>query len=251
MLNKVSQMGEEQFGGFILGVLRSLRNNFNAIPDAISLLISNSLGYESQLERDLRNEQYLIENYNIEEGYLLGREFGDLISLLGAAGLWYLGGAMKSGSIGIAVDTGGGSAGLSAVGVVAGEMIQLWAVIVGTATLTNSIISEFNNGGSSNNKGDSDSKYEPGDKTPKGREYTQHGAERANERGFDSQKIDSIIDNNYKHRVKEIDDLTGKVTWRYQDKRGNTVITNEWGDKIVTVYSYPESANGGYYIPKN
>ena len=89
------------------------------------------------------------------------------------------------------------------------------------------------------------------DKTPKGREYTQHAAERANERGFDSQKIDSIIDNNYKHRTKEIDKLTGQVTWRYQDKRGNTVITNEWGDKIVTVYSHPTSANGGNYIPKN
>ncbi|WP_207718542.1 DUF4258 domain-containing protein, partial [[Clostridium] symbiosum] len=94
-------------------------------------------------------------------------------------------------------------------------------------------------------KGDSEAKIQPGDKTPKGREYTQHGAERANERGFDSQKVDSIIDNNYKHRTKEIDKLTGKVTWRYQDKRGNTVITNEWGDKIVTVYSYPTSTNGG------
>lgn len=89
------------------------------------------------------------------------------------------------------------------------------------------------------------------DKTPNGREYTQHAAERANERGFDSQKIDSIIDNNYKYRTKEIDKLTGQVTWRYQDKRGNTVITNEWGDKIVTVYSHPTSANGGNYIPKN
>ncbi|MCK0088962.1 DNRLRE domain-containing protein [[Clostridium] symbiosum] len=100
-------------------------------------------------------------------------------------------------------------------------------------------------------KGDSEAKIQPGDETPKGREYTQHGAERANERGFDSQKVDSIIDNNYKHRTKEIDKLTGKVTWRYQDKRGNTVITNEWGDKIVTVYSYPTSTNGGNYIPKN
>ncbi len=52
-------------------------------------------------------------------------------------------------------------------------------------------------------------------------------------------------------RVKEIDPDDGSVTWRYQDKRGNTVITNEWGDKVVTVYSYPPSANGGNYIPKN
>ena len=89
-----------------------------------------------------------------------------------------------------------------------------------------------------------------GDKTNRGREYTDHGAQRANERGFDSEKIDNIIDNNYKNRVKEIDPLTGKITWRYQDKRGNTVITNEWGDKIVTVYSYPEHVNDSNYIPK-
>ena len=95
------------------------------------------------------------------------------------------------------------------------------------------------------------SKIKAGEKTPKGREYTVHGAQRANERGFDSQKIDSIIDNNYKTRTKEIDKLTGEITWRYQDKRGNTVITDEWGDKIVTVYSYPQSANEGNYIPKN
>lgn len=49
----------------------------------------------------------------------------------------------------------------------------------------------------------------------------------------------------------EMDKLTGKVTRRYQDKRGNTVITDEWGEKIVTVYSYPTSANGGNYISKN
>lgn len=92
--------------------------------------------------------------------------------------------------------------------------------------------------------------YKAGDKTARGREYSKHAAERANGRGFDSQIIDSIIDNNYKSRVKEIDKLTGQVTWRYQDKRGNTVITDNWGDKIVTVYSYPKSSNGGNYIPK-
>ncbi len=99
-------------------------------------------------------------------------------------------------------------------------------------------------------KSNSSSGFKAGDKTPRGREYTKHGAERANERGFDSQKIDSIIDNNYKSRVKEIDKVTGEVTWRYQDKRGNTVITNETGDKIVTVYSYPRRKNQGNYISK-
>lgn len=84
---------------------------------------------------------------------------------------------------------------------------------------------------------DSETEIKSGDKTPKGREYTQHDAERANERSFTSEQIDNIIDNNYKHRIKEIDKFTGEITWRYQDSRGNTVITNEWGDKIVTVYS--------------
>ncbi|MFU1798610.1 hypothetical protein ACM1RC_32520 [Paenibacillus azoreducens] len=90
-----------------------------------------------------------------------------------------------------------------------------------------------------------------GDATKGGREFTGHGAERANERGFSSEQIDNIINNNKNTRVKEIDPEDGSVTWRYQDKRGNTVITNEWGDKVVTVYSYPQSANGGNYIPKN
>lgn len=91
--------------------------------------------------------------------------------------------------------------------------------------------------------------YKAGDMTPGGRKFTEHGAERAIEREFDSKTIDSIIDNNKKNRVKEIDS-DGNATWRYQDKRGNTVITDEWGEKIVTVYSYPESVNGGNYIPK-
>jgi len=29
------------------------------------------------------------------------------------------------------------------------------------------------------------------------------------------------------------------------DMECNKLLTNEWKDKIVTVYSYPESANGG------
>lgn len=87
-----------------------------------------------------------------------------------------------------------------------------------------------------------------GDKTPKGRTYTEHGAIRANERGFSSQNIDAIIDNN--KGVKQIDKLSGDVTWRFQDNRGNTVITSIWKDRIVTVYSYPKSFNGGIYIPK-
>lgn len=95
----------------------------------------------------------------------------------------------------------------------------------------------------------STSKINSGDETPKGRKYSIHAAQRANERGFDSKTIDNIIDNNKKNRVKEIDE-NGIITWRYQDKRGNTVITNENGDTIVTVYSYPASVNNGNYISK-
>lgn len=76
-----------------------------------------------------------------------------------------------------------------------------------------------------------------GDKNPGGRTYSKHGAERANERGFSDKTIDDIINNNAKKRTKEIED--GEITWRYQDSRGNTVITDEYGEKIVTVYSYP------------
>lgn len=89
-----------------------------------------------------------------------------------------------------------------------------------------------------------------GDKTPGGRIFTKHGAERADERGFTSETIDNIINNNKKNRVKEIGD-DGKAQWRYQDSRGNTVITDEWGENIVTVYSYPQGKNGGNYIPKS
>jgi RHS repeat-associated protein len=92
--------------------------------------------------------------------------------------------------------------------------------------------------------------YEAGDTTPNGRALTAHGAESANNRDFDLQTIDNIVNNNKNNRVKEIDQDTGDVTWRYQDNRGNTVITDEWSNRIVTVYSYPITANGGVYIPK-
>lgn len=91
---------------------------------------------------------------------------------------------------------------------------------------------------------------QPGDKTPGGREFTVHGAQRTNERKFTSDIIDNIINNNKKNRVKEIDPKTGKTVWRYQDRRGNTVITDEYTERIVTVYSHPKSANNGVYIPK-
>lgn len=50
--------------------------------------------------------------------------------------------------------------------------------------------------------------------------------------------------------MREIDPETGKVQWRYQDSRGNTVVTDEFSEKVVTVYSYPKEANKSKYIPK-
>lgn len=91
---------------------------------------------------------------------------------------------------------------------------------------------------------------QPGDKTPEGRTFTIHGAEQATSRGFSSKNIDEIISNNKKSRVKEIDPATGQIQWRYQDTRGNTVITDEFSERIVTVYSHPINANNSKYIPK-
>jgi RHS repeat-associated protein len=83
------------------------------------------------------------------------------------------------------------------------------------------------------------------DVTPGGLRFTDHGTERANERGFSPQNIDSIVQNNKKTRKSKIDDL-GRKTWEYVDKRGNKVVLNEQNG-IVSVHS---SAEGGVYIPK-
>lgn len=87
--------------------------------------------------------------------------------------------------------------------------------------------------------------FKTGDKTPGGLEFTTHGALRANERGFNAQTIDNIVNNNKKNRVSKVDG-EGKKTWEYTDSRGNKVVTNENGG-IVSVHS---PAEGGVYIPK-
>ena len=89
-----------------------------------------------------------------------------------------------------------------------------------------------------------------GDKTSSGAELSYHAARQANIRHFSLKNIDDIILNNRKTRRKEIQP-DGEIRWRYQDKRGNTVITNEDSTRIITVYSHPASANNEKYIPKN
>ena len=205
----------------ISGALMGIDNAFNVPTDAMDeFFSSHALAY------------------NI--GKILGKS-GTIAVLSLLAGLFLGGGAAAAGGAALAL---GGAMVVVSSSVIA---IEWSALTAGSLSLS---VSDHSSGSGEMEKGESEKELQAGDKTPKGREYTKHGAERANERGFDSQKIDSIIDNNYKHRTKEIDKLTGKITWRYQDKRGNTVITNEWGDKIVTVYSNPTSVNEGNYIPK-
>jgi HK97 family phage portal protein len=82
-------------------------------------------------------------------------------------------------------------------------------------------------------------------KTPKGREFAEHGQDQANLREFTGDRIDAIVDNNAAGRVSKID-AAGRKTWEYSDNRGNTIVTNERGG-IVTVFS---PVPGGKYIPK-
>ncbi|PEJ57980.1 Wall-associated protein [Bacillus sp. AFS002410] len=88
-------------------------------------------------------------------------------------------------------------------------------------------------------------KIKTGDKTPDGHSFSEHGAERANERGFSKKACDDIIRNNRKTRKSKIDGK-GQKTWEYTDSRGNKVVTNERGG-IVSVHS---KLKGGHYIPK-
>jgi RHS repeat-associated protein len=95
----------------------------------------------------------------------------------------------------------------------------------------------FNQIVSNSKKSDTGAGYKVGDRTPGGRVITDHAAGRMNERGFSDKVVDRIIDNNRRTRDKEVDPITGKVTWKYEDSRGNVVITNENGTKVVTTYN--------------
>ena len=108
------------------------------------------------------------------------------------------------------------------------------------------LISEKTPGNLSNNS--ATTALKGGDKTPSGVELSNHAAGQANRREFTLKNIDDIILNNKKTRKKEFHP-NGEIRWRYQDKRGNTVITNEDGTRVITVYSHPASANNEKYIP--
>ncbi|TQR45003.1 hypothetical protein C7Y44_11885 [Paenibacillus popilliae] len=76
-----------------------------------------------------------------------------------------------------------------------------------------------------------------GDKTPGGHSFSEHGAQRANERGFTPQAIDNIINNNKKNRKSRIDEK-GRKTW--EDSRGNKIVTTNESGGIVSVHSPAE-----------
>ena len=95
------------------------------------------------------------------------------------------------------------------------------------------------------NEGKVNLNYKTNDKTPGGLIFTEHGAQRANERGFTSDTIDNIVQNNKKNRKSKVD-AQGRKTWEYTDARGNKVVLNESGG-IISVHS---PAEGGVYIPK-
>ena len=100
-------------------------------------------GYDSFIEKAKRTEQILIDDYFTEYGYKVGQEFGNILSLLGAVGLWYFGATLKSGALitakaGVATGPAApGVAALSALAVIIGELIQIWSVTVATAAVSN------------------------------------------------------------------------------------------------------------------
>ena len=143
ILNELSTMVAPDIGGFIIGVIDSLMGNFFVIPLYYEMVVAHIFGYDSFIEKAKRTEQILIDDYFTEYGYKMGQEFGNILSLLGAVGLWYFGAMLKSGAFitakaGVATDPAApGVAALSALAVIIGELIQIWSVTVATAAVSN------------------------------------------------------------------------------------------------------------------
>ncbi|EGY1138479.1 hypothetical protein ATS86_002176 [Listeria monocytogenes] len=185
------------------------------------------------------------EVYGDDNRYYVGRLIAD------SAGI-YLG--VEGIVLGVGTEILGGALDLTGAGAPIGIQLNVAGIgiITGSATVVvNSGANFFQDAkdlSSNIEKGSNSSAPEiikTGEKTPKGRSFSEHGAERANERGFSKETIDSIIDNNLKTRKSKVDEM-GRKTWEYTDVRGNKVVTNESGG-IVSVHS---PAPGGNYIPK-
>jgi RHS repeat-associated protein len=140
-------------------------------------------------------------------------------------------------------DSDGHSAGAIALGAVGVGVVSAAVFLVPEIALPVMLVSliVYDSFYSDTNDG-----YTAGHRTPGGRTLSGHAAGRANDRGFTDRIIDNIVNNNARNREKQIDEK-GRVTWKYTDKRGNTVIVNENGD-VVTVYG---KGKKGAYVPSS
>ena len=210
------------------GAVTSIDNNMS-----FGLLLH---GYENVSKRNLGNKN--------DPWFLGAAATVDILSLGIGMEETYRGAGMLLGGSAIAPETAGVTLTISGFGAA--------AMVHGIATTSNAVsnfgkdsvqfIESLNNSATTALKG--------GDKIPSGAELSYHAAKQANDRNFTLKNIDDIILNNKKTRQKELHP-NGEIRWRYQDKRGNTVITNEDGTRIITVYSHPASKNNEKYIPKN
>ena len=187
---------------------------------------------------------YLKDWVKNNPGYNWG-VFAGKVSGLIQAGVEYTGSFLiGTGGSGFSIVASPASGGASLAGVPASYAVATVTATHATGVL-GATIQGFANNSNYSSGGSSSENISTGDKTPGGHSFSKHGAERANERGFSPEKIDSIISNNKKNRTSKIDG-SGRKTWEYTDNRGNKVVTNESGG-IVSVHS-PQS--NGNYIPK-
>ncbi|WP_304362597.1 RHS repeat-associated core domain-containing protein, partial [Listeria monocytogenes] len=156
------------------------------------------------------------EVYGDDNRYYVGRLIAD------SAGI-YLG--VEGIVLGVGTEILGGALDLTGAGAPIGIQLNVAGIgiITGSATVVvNSGANFFQDAkdlSSNIEKGSNSSAPEiikTGEKTPKGRSFSEHGAERANERGFSKETIDSIIDNNLKTRKSKVDEM-GRKTWEYTD----------------------------------
>ncbi|EGO8079569.1 hypothetical protein HRF80_09320 [Enterococcus faecalis] len=204
------------------------------------------LPINSRLSRWLEQD-WIKQNPAYNKGVFMGQLAGltQAISEYVGAGLLFTAGVAGTGVLNLFVGVGSGGTAVAAVPAMA--VAEMAAVTAATAAIGAHASKVLQNNFNSRNYSSSSSSKEikTGDKTPGGHSFSEHGAERANERGFSKEVIDSIITNNKNNRKSKIDGF-GRKTWEYVDKRGNKVVTNESGG-IISVHS---PKKGGYYIPK-
>ena len=210
------------------GAVTSIDNNMS-----FGLLLH---GYENVSKRNLGNKN--------DPWFLGAAATVDILSLVIGMEETYRGAGMLLGGSAIAPETGGVTLTISGFGAA--------AMVHGIATTSNAVSNFGKDSVQFIESLDNSAKtaLKSGDKIPSGAELSDHAAKQANDRNFTLKNIDDIILNNKKTRQKELH-TNGEIRWRYQDKRGNTVITNDDGTRIITVYSHPASKNNGNYIPKN